>query len=256
MSRPTASPHPACPSCDARAEEADRFCIRCGEHLSGAQVPSDLPALPDQSSRCLVCGAGVLPGDRFCISCGKPVAASEPTVPVSVTSDDSLLQSHQPSSDPASPTTPGAFGHAAGGRNLALAAGAVLAVGLLMGAATTLLLMRDSAAPSAETPSQPVAEQQPNLADSHDAPRRAADSDQEADTTPDSPTSTERQRGDVGTLPTGLFCRDLYQWGYSYAEAVAYWEREGRTPRMDASGNGIPCQTVYPADEIDAYWNR
>jgi hypothetical protein len=58
----------------------------------------------------------------------------------------------------------------------------------------------------------------------------------------------------VSELPTGLYCRDLHARGYSYGDAVRYWEREGRPARMDASGNGIPCQTVYPAAEIEAHW--
>ena len=200
-----------------------------------------------------MCGADVLTGDRFCISCGMPVAASETGVPVGVTSDDSLLQSHQLSSDLASPTAPGESGPAAGGRSPMLAAGAVLVVGLIVGAATTMILMRDSAAPSAESPSQPVTEPQADSANAGNQPQRAAGPDRELETTPDPPNSHQGQR-DVEQLPTGLFCRDLHERGYSYAEAVTYWEREGRTPRMDASGNGIPCQTVYPADEIDAYW--
>jgi hypothetical protein len=55
-------------------------------------------------------------------------------------------------------------------------------------------------------------------------------------------------------LPDGLFCRDLAARGYDYAEAVWYWDVQGRPTRMDASGNGIPCQTVYPRAEVAAYW--
>ena len=33
-----------------------------------------------------------------------------------------------------------------------------------------------------------------------------------------------------------------------------YWVAEGRPDRMDAHHNGVPCETVYPKDEIDAYW--
>lgn len=61
---------------------------------------------------------------------------------------------------------------------------------------------------------------------------------------------------DAAVLPSELFCRDLYAWGYTYTEAVTYWEREGRPDRMDASRNGIPCETVYPRAEIDAYHRR
>lgn len=47
-------------------------------------------------------------------------------------------------------------------------------------------------------------------------------------------------------LAGGLFCRDLQAAGHSLDEALAYWVREGRPARMDADGNGIPCETVYP----------
>ena len=62
------------------------------------------------------------------------------------------------------------------------------------------------------------------------------------------------QASPIGDLEPGLFCRDLSDRGFSYAEAVAYWEAEGRPTRMDASNNGIPCQTVYPRSEVEAYW--
>lgn len=52
--------------------------------------------------------------------------------------------------------------------------------------------------------------------------------------------------------PSGLFCRDLAALGYDYAAAVAYWEAQGEPERMDADRNGVPCETVYPADVIAA----
>ncbi len=58
--------------------------------------------------------------------------------------------------------------------------------------------------------------------------------------------------GPVG-LPAGLFCRDLAEEGYGYADAYAYWEAEGRPDRMDADRNGVPCETVYPAEEVAAF---
>ncbi len=67
----------------------------------------------------------------------------------------------------------------------------------------------------------------------------------------------------------GLFCRDLAQpppdeqtsrWSYpdyhlNYGVAVYYWLTEGRPARMDADGNGRPCETIYPTAEVNAYWN-
>ena len=58
----------------------------------------------------------------------------------------------------------------------------------------------------------------------------------------------------IAALPGGLFCRDLVPLGFDYAGAVAYWLREGSPGRMDAARNGIPCETVYPTGEVEAYW--
>lgn len=58
----------------------------------------------------------------------------------------------------------------------------------------------------------------------------------------------------IEELDVGLFCRDLQPQGYSYAEAVAYWTREGQPDRMDADRNGIPCETVYASAAVLAFW--
>jgi hypothetical protein len=55
-------------------------------------------------------------------------------------------------------------------------------------------------------------------------------------------------------LAPGLFCRDLLAQGATYDEAVAYWLGEGRPTRMDDDGNGIPCETVYPAADVESVW--
>jgi hypothetical protein len=55
-------------------------------------------------------------------------------------------------------------------------------------------------------------------------------------------------------LPAGLLCRDLFARGVSYPEAVTYWWDDGAPDRMDADLNGIPCETVYPRSDIDAFW--
>ena len=49
-------------------------------------------------------------------------------------------------------------------------------------------------------------------------------------------------------LEAGLFCRDLRDMGYGFWMAVPYWLAEGAPDRMDADGNGIPCETVFPED--------
>ena len=56
----------------------------------------------------------------------------------------------------------------------------------------------------------------------------------------------------VAGLAGGLFCRDVEAAGYSFDQALAYWVREGRPDRMDADGNGMPCETIFPVGEIQA----
>ena len=60
--------------------------------------------------------------------------------------------------------------------------------------------------------------------------------------------------GDVRDLPAGLFCRDLDADGYSYSAAVDYWRIHGQPNQLDEDLNGIPCETVYPASDVAAYW--
>src|SRR6056297_229818 len=57
----------------------------------------------------------------------------------------------------------------------------------------------------------------------------------------------------VDQLPSGLYCRDLYGM-YPYWDAVTYWELEGNPSRMDATGDGFPCTTTYPWNEVRDYW--
>jgi len=54
-------------------------------------------------------------------------------------------------------------------------------------------------------------------------------------------------------LETGLFCRDLQARGRTFWDAAVYWVSEGSPDRMDADQNGIPCETIYPAEEIDSF---
>ena len=53
-------------------------------------------------------------------------------------------------------------------------------------------------------------------------------------------------------LAGGLFCRDVEAAGHTFTEALAYWVREARPSRMDVDGNGIPCETVFPVEEVQA----
>ena len=66
----------------------------------------------------------------------------------------------------------------------------------------------------------------------------------------------------------GLLCRDLLTdkvtWPFNAAGttdniaaflATAYWFLEGQPDRMDADRNGIPCETVFPAEAIAWVWD-
>jgi hypothetical protein len=61
----------------------------------------------------------------------------------------------------------------------------------------------------------------------------------------------------------GLYCRDLrYGWpptagrglgaDAGFLWSVVYWNLEGQPERMDADGNGIPCETLYTPELIEA----
>src|SRR6266508_2941081 len=87
-----------------------------------------------------------------------------------------------------------------------------------------------------------------------------ADQDQSdpSETSSEDPPATADQNGDgmngdPGSLPDGLFCRDLKAKGLTYADAVAYYVAQGRPDRMDIDINGIPCETVYSPAEVRSY---
>lgn len=46
--------------------------------------------------------------------------------------------------------------------------------------------------------------------------------------------------------PPGLLCRDLANQGFDVYDAVAYYLNWGEPSNMDADGNGVPCETVFP----------
>lgn len=54
--------------------------------------------------------------------------------------------------------------------------------------------------------------------------------------------------------PRGLSCRGLLAQEAGYREAVAYWFLEGRPAALDSDGDGIPCETYYPYQEVSAFW--
>ncbi len=60
-------------------------------------------------------------------------------------------------------------------------------------------------------------------------------------------------QGAIRSAEPGLFCRDLLDRGFTFADAVRYWWWDGSPDRMDADRNGIPCETVYPAAAVAAF---
>jgi hypothetical protein len=58
-------------------------------------------------------------------------------------------------------------------------------------------------------------------------------------------TPTIRSNG-VFDLGPGLKCAQLAARGFNVYDAIAYYLNWGEPRNMDADGNGIPCETVYP----------
>ncbi|MDH3302270.1 MAG: hypothetical protein OES24_17365 [Acidimicrobiia bacterium] len=75
----------------------------------------------------------------------------------------------------------------------------------------------------------------------------------------DLPDSTAALQAMYETAPKGLFCRDLLDDDADthlftaagrppidgFFWSLVYWSLEGKPERMDADGNGIPCETLY-----------
>ncbi|MFN8049967.1 MAG: excalibur calcium-binding domain-containing protein [Acidimicrobiales bacterium] len=49
----------------------------------------------------------------------------------------------------------------------------------------------------------------------------------------------------IGGIPSGLTCGQLRSRGVDVGTALDYYVAQGSPTRMDADGNGIPCETVY-----------
>lgn len=59
---------------------------------------------------------------------------------------------------------------------------------------------------------------------------------------------------EIRALELGLTCPELKSQGISYPGAVAYWVLHGKPWYLDLDHNGRPCEVVYPADVVKAYW--
>jgi hypothetical protein len=66
--------------------------------------------------------------------------------------------------------------------------------------------------------------------------------------------AAEAARKPVTSLRSGLYCRDLKRLGYTYGQALQYWEYWGEPDNMDADLNGIPCETIYTAAQVRRYF--
>jgi hypothetical protein len=53
-----------------------------------------------------------------------------------------------------------------------------------------------------------------------------------------------------------MSCDELAALGYSYVDAIRYWEREGVPDRLDADWDGIPCETAWPHDDVATFWGE
>lgn len=55
--------------------------------------------------------------------------------------------------------------------------------------------------------------------------------------------------------PPGALCRDIADAGHPFFYATLYWVADNRPERMDADGNGIPCETIYARTDIAEVWD-
>lgn len=217
-----------CPSCGHPNEESAAFCEECAAPLArpaAPQAPEEVAA-PDE-------GAAPAPGPAptvthpliRCPSCGHP---NEDTADFCENCATRLVV-------PAEVTAP----RPKSSTNLRLAWATVgLAVLLLLLGGAAWWLTRDDGTEQVRTAATTTTA-------ATVPPTTAA-----APSTPATTPSTALP--DPADLPSGLFCRDLHARGYSYAQAVDYWNLEGQPDRMVAQE--LPCQTVYPLDIVYAYW--
>lgn len=135
-------------------------------------------------------------------------------------------------------------------RGLWIALAALSAVVVIGGVVVAVLLMRSSDTTTSDT--LPAASSSSSTSSTTTSlPPATAPAVTVAPTTAAPPPQTAPS---VASLQGGLLCKDLAAQGVGYADAVRYYKREGYPDRMDADGNGIPCETVYSAAEVRAYW--
>lgn len=253
----------SCPSCGHPNHDSAKFCEECAEPLTAPPVSPPTPA-DEPLIRCPSCDHPNDDSARFCEACAAPLVAPPETAPPGTAPPDTTppdttptpaVATHplvrcpscgHPNEDsadfceecatrlvvPAPATTPPRSG------GLVLAWVTVgLAVLVLVLAGVAWWLTDDN---GGGTDQAPTTTQESVPASATTAPASAP------------ATTPSTARPDPAALPSGLFCRDLFARGYSYAEAVDYWNLEGQPSRMVAQD--LPCQTVYPEDTVFAYW--
>jgi len=47
-------------------------------------------------------------------------------------------------------------------------------------------------------------------------------------------------------VPKGTYCKHMLMWGWRFPEVNSWYLEHGAPSHMDADGNGIPCETIYP----------
>lgn len=136
--------------------------------------------------------------------------------------------------------------------------GGLLLVAVTVGA-VLIVLGGDDNEPATDEPTPTAPSSQTTATEPVESPSQTPSSE-ETETADDSESATSKPAteafgpGDVREQPPGLFCRDLKSLGYSYVASVDYWRQNGQPNQMDADRNGIPCETVYPASDVQAYW--
>jgi len=109
---------------------------------------------------------------------------------------------------------------------------------------------------SSTTLSVPTPTSEPTTSSTSTPPTSAARVSSVASIRSTVPASVKPSPRNVLDQPSGLFCRDLESRGYSYSESVSYWRNQGKPNRMDADGNGIPCETVYPPSDVSSFFGN
>ena len=213
------------------------------------------------SNFCPQCGNLVVAGAQHCTQCGTPLTSAG--APTTVQSAVPPGVAAGPPGGPPGPPPPGAYpvpGAPGGeppkpGTNIALiVAVAVLATLLVVGIAA-VLLTRGGDSDEATASTSTLAPTSTSSSTSTSTTSTSTSTTTTSTTTTTAPPATSAPLGDVLDQPAGLLCRDLESRGFSYSASVDYWRFHGQPNRMDADRNGIPCETVYPASEVQDYWS-